>query len=254
MTDKEEVFHGERHLKIGGLLKEAVFGFNDGLVSTFAVIAGLTGGATEQKTVLLGALATLFAGAFSMGLGTYLGSKSEKEHYENELRREQYEMEFMPEIERQEIRDIYAAKGFKGKLLEEVVTQITGDKEVWLKTMMTEELGFAELPPNPRRNGLVMSVAFFVGASIPTLPYILPFSALSAPVPALANLPFMFFFSLSFSIAGLLLAGALKTRFTKKNILLSAFETLAVGAVAAAGSYSIGLLFSLISTDQVGLL
>lgn len=179
-----------------------------------------------------------------MGLGTYLGSKSEKEHYENELRREQYEMKHMPEIERQEIRDIYMAKGFKGKLLEDAVAQITSDKEVWLKTMMTEELGFAQSPPKPGLNGLVMSGAFFVGSSIPTIPYVFPFKSFVQSVPAFSNLPFMFFISLGLSVLGLLLAGGFKTRFTKKNILLSALETFAVGALAAAGSYGIGLLFS----------
>jgi len=110
-------FHEESHVTIGGLLREVVFGFNDGLVSTFAIIAGLTGGLVENKTILLGALATLFAGAFSMGLGTYLGNKSEREIYESELAREKYEIKTVPELERQEIRDIYAEKGFKGKLL-----------------------------------------------------------------------------------------------------------------------------------------
>lgn len=222
----------EQHVKIGGFLKEAVFGFNDGLVSTFAVIAGLTGGAIENKTVLLAALATLFAGAFSMGLGTYLGSKSEKDLYESERKREIYEMDHMPELERQEIRDIYAAKGFKGKLLEDVVQQITSDREVWLKTMMSEELGFAQSPPNPGANGIVMSIAFIAGSLIPTFPYFL------------AERTSLFFISLVLSAIGLLIAGGLKTKFTKTNIFTSAFETLLVGALAAAGSYGIGVLLT----------
>lgn len=224
----------EPHLKIGGLLKEAVFGFNDGLVSTFAIIAGLTGGLTEHKTILLAALATLFAGAFSMGLGTYLGSKSEKELYESERRRELHEMEHMPDIERQEIRDIYAAKGFHGKLLEDVVAHITSNDKIWLETMMREELGFAEAPPDPKKNGLAMSLAFFIGAAIPTLPYL---------VPALSLSP-LFLESLALSVVGLLIAGAYKTRFTKKNMFISALETLFIGTLAAGGSYGIGVMFA----------
>lgn len=223
----------ESHIKIGGLLKEAVFGFNDGLVSTFAVIAGLTGGTVEQKTILLAALATLFAGAFSMGLGTYLGSKSEKEHYESERKREIYEMEHLPEVERQEIRDIYAAKGFKGKLLEEIVTHITNNDKLWLETMMREELGFAEAPPKPGLNGIVMSVSFIVGALIPTVPYFLEMAALD-----------IFYISSLLSLTGLLAAGAFKTKFTKKNVFFSAIETLSVGALAALGAYGIGMLIT----------
>lgn len=219
----------ESHSKIGGLLKEAVFGFNDGLVSTFAVIAGLTGGLVENKTVLLAALATLIAGAFSMGLGTYIGSKAELDLYESERKREIYEMKHMPEVERQEIRDIYRAKGFEGELLEKIVAKITGNPELWLKTMMIEELGFAEKPPKPGFNGIIMSIAFIFGALIPTFPYFFSSTVI-------------FIWSLSLSIVGLLAAGGFKTRFTKKNFILSALESLIVGALAAGGSFGVGVL------------
>lgn len=232
--------HPEAHSKFGDFLKEMVFGFNDGVVSTFAVIAGLTGGAAENKTVLLAALATLFAGILSMGLGTYLGSKSEKELYDKERKRELHEIEHMPEIERQEIRDIYATKGFKGKLLEEVVAQITKDKHVWLKSMLSEELGFAEAPPRPGLNGLAMSSAFMVGSLLPTVPYFLRTTGEST----IGGLPMIFALSLVFSIAGLLVAGGLKTRFTGLNVFLSALETLLVGAAAAGATYGVGMLFS----------
>lgn len=232
--------HRELHVKIGGFLKEAVFGFNDGLVSTFAVIAGLTGGVVEHKTVLLGALATLVAGAFSMGLGTYLGSKSEKELYESEKKREIYEMEHMPEIERQEIVDIYKAKGFRGELLEKVVAHIISDKKLWLDTMMREELGFAEAPPRPGMNGVVMAVAFTIGSCIAALPYF--FSEISAPY--FSTFSGTFLISLAVSILGLLTAGALKTHFTKRHFLKSALETLFIGTLAAAGSFGVGMLFT----------
>lgn len=234
LTDK----YPESHSKIGGLLKEAVFGFNDGLVSTFAIIAGLTGGLTEQRTILLAALATLFAGAFSMGLGTYLGSKSERDLYESEKKREQYEMEHMPETEKQEIRDIYTAKGFRGELLEKVVHQITSDKKVWLETMMSEELGFAQSPAKPSMNGVVMAISFFLGALIPTVSYF--FKETSGNV----GLPFLFKIALGLSILGLLLAGGLKTIVTKKNVFLSALETLLIGTLAAGGSYGIGVVLT----------
>ncbi len=224
--------HHESHQKIGDFLKEAVFGLNDGVVSTFAVVAGLTGGVIENKTILLAALATLVAGGFSMGLGTYLGSKAEKEHYESERKRELYEMDHMPEIERQEIRDIYAAKGFTGKLLEDVVEKITSDPKIWLDTMMRDELGFSQAPPKPGLNGLVMSAAFVTGALMPTLPYF--FAAYGSRS--------IFVFSLVASTVALLVAGSLKTRFTKRNVFLSALETLLVGALAAGASYGIGVL------------
>ncbi|MFA6521029.1 MAG: VIT1/CCC1 transporter family protein [Candidatus Gracilibacteria bacterium] len=237
MTDPA---HKEKHSSIGGSLKEAVFGFNDGVVSTFAVIAGLTGGLVEQKTVLLGALATLIAGAFSMGLGTYLGSKSEKDLYEKERKREIYEMKYMPEIETQEVREIFEAKGFKGELLEKAVAKITSNREVWLQTMMQEELGFAQSPPTPWLDGIVMSIAFTRGSVMPTLPYFFR----SGGAAKWLNMPTGFWISLGLSIIGLLFVGAFKTKFTGKNIAISALETLGVGTLAAAGSFAIGLLFN----------
>lgn len=221
--------HKESHSKTGGLLKEAVFGFNDGVISTFAIIAGMTGGFAEQKTILLAALATLFAGAFSMGLGTYLGSKSEKDLYESELKREIYEVENLPHIERQEIRDIYGKKGFKGELLEKIVEQIASNRKVWIETMMQQELGFAKSPPKPGINGFVMSGAFIAGSIIPTFPYFFGVN---------------FELALGLSVAGLIFAGVFKTKFTRKNVFLSALETLLVGAVAAAGTYGIGMLLA----------
>jgi len=232
--------HKEKHSHLGGALKEAVFGFNDGVVSTFAVIAGLTGGLVEQKTVLLGALATLIAGAFSMGLGTYLGSKSEKDLYEKERAREIFEMKHMPEIETQEIREIFEAKGFKGELLEKAVEKITSNREVWLQTMMQEELGFAKSPPTPWLDGIVMSIAFVIGSSMTTLPYFFP----PAGGAKWFNMPISFAISLILSIAGLLVIGAFKTKFTGRNIATSALETLAVGTLASAGSFAIGFLFN----------
>lgn len=230
--------HGEKHIKVGGVLKEAVFGFNDGVVSTFAVIAGMTGGTAEQKLILLAALATLVAGAFSMGLGTYLGSKSEKDHYEKELAREKYEMKYLPEIEKQEIREIFAGKGFKDDLLEKIVAHIANNPKVWLETMMMEELGFAQSPPKPALNGITMSAAFIAGSLFPTLPYFIYNNQIFEPF----GLPMIFVISLGLSIIGLLLAGGLKTYFTGRNVFLSAVETLLVGAVAAGGTYAVGML------------
>lgn len=236
--------HTEPHAKnLGGLLKETVFGFNDGVVSTFAVIAGLSGAATEHSTILLAALSTLLAGAFSMGLGTYLGSKSEKDLYETELAREKYEMKHMPDVERQEIVDIYSAKGFKGKLLDDVVNHIVSNDKLWLDTMMREELGFAEKPPNPGLNGIVMSGAFIVGSLIATAPYFFP-EGVPFEKGLFGGMSTSFAYSIGAAVNALLIIGGLKTYFTRKNVFMSAFETLLIGVLSAVATYATGLLFS----------
>lgn len=244
LNEKGPPSHIEIHAThVSGLLKEVVFGFNDGIVSTFSVIAGLSAANIEHTTILLAALSTLLAGGFSMGLGTYLGSKSEKDLYESELAREKYEMEHMPDVERQEIVDIYAAKGFKGKLLTDVVHHIVSDKKLWLDTMMREELGFAEKPPKPGLNGIFMSASFIIGSLVATFPYLLPESGMIEG-GVLEGLSASFTYSLAATISGLLIIGALKTKFTRRNVVISALETFFVGAIAAIGTYFIGNLFA----------
>lgn len=236
--------HTEPHAKnLGGLLKETVFGFNDGVVSTFAVIAGLSGAATDHNTILLASLSTLLAGGFSMGLGTYLGSKSEKDLYETELAREKYEMKHLPEVERQEIVDIYSAKGFKGKLLDDVVNHIVSDDKLWLDTMMREELGFAEKPPSPGLNGVFMSISFIIGSLIATTPYFFPEGT---PIQSgvFDGMSTSFMYSIGAAVNALLIIGGLKTYFTRKNVVLSALETLSIGVLSAVATYATGLLFT----------
>jgi len=222
---------GHHNPTVGGYLREIVFGFNDGVISTFAIIAGLYGGTASQSTILLAALATMVAGAFSMGLGTYLGNKSARDLYLSEIQRELKEMEEVPEIERQEIRDIYSTKGFKGELLEKVVDTITSDKKVWLDTMMRDELGFGDEPEHPSKLAASMAIAFIVGSAMATSPYFLEGTPLS-----------IFYWSAGASIMSLTLIGWLKTYFTQLNPLLSIAETLGVGIMAAGGAYAVGIL------------
>ena len=217
--------------KIASHLREAVFGFNDGIVSTFAVVAGLFGGAVMSSTILLAALATLVGGAFSMGLGTYLGNKSERDLYLSEVAREKREMKEVPEIERQEIREIYSAKGFKGDLLEKVVTVITSDDKLWLETMMREELGFGDPPDHPIKYGLTMSASFTIGSLIATAPYFFAGENES-----------LFYTSMITSLVGLVIIGWFKTYFTQKHPLVSIVETLIVALLASGGAFGIGLL------------
>lgn len=223
--------HHETHSKIGGLIREAVFGFNDGLVSTVALIAGLSGALIDHSIVLLAGVAEMFAGAISMGLGTYLGTKSENEVYRSELEREKWEMENKPDVEREEIRQIYRERGFRGELLEKVTEVITSDKKVWLKVMMHEELGFTkEAIQDPVKHGFTMGAAFIVGALFPLTPYLF----LEHPKT----------FSISIIVSGiaLLAVGGLKTYFTNRPVWKSALETLFIGIIAAGISFGVGVL------------
>ena len=106
-------------------IEDFVYGATDGAVTTFAVVAGVVGAALSPSIILILGFANLFADGFSMAIGNYLGSKSQKEYMEKERRREEWEIDNLVEQEKQEIRDIYTKKGFKAELLDEIVNVIT---------------------------------------------------------------------------------------------------------------------------------
>ncbi len=154
-------FHTEDwHTPQGRFIREVMFGINDGLVSTIGFVAGATGSLMQTRLVLLAGIASVVAGALSMGIGAYLASKSQREFFESEKAREHREIEEVPEDERKEIRDIYARLGFQPDEVEMIVRRITSNKDLWVQTMMREELGILEETVNPATIGLLMMVAF----------------------------------------------------------------------------------------------
>lgn len=119
--------------------EDFIYGSFDGSVTTFAVVAGAIGASLSPMIVVILGFANLFADGFSMAVGNYQASKARAEYIQKERAREEWEIENMGESERQEIRDIYAKKGFTAELLEEIVKVITARKKVWVDTMMKEK-------------------------------------------------------------------------------------------------------------------
>jgi VIT1/CCC1 family predicted Fe2+/Mn2+ transporter len=232
---------GERwHKKVS--VREIVFGFNDGSISTLALLAGVTGGALIRGQILIAGFSGVVAGAISMAIGAYISSKSEIEHHHSEIEREKREIEEVPQIERQEIRQIYMKKAnFSKEELNMLVNRITGDKKTWLDLMMKEELGlFEERFENPLRIGLVMFFTFMVGGLIPIIPFLL----ISAPQSSLMAASFMTF-------ASLFLIGVWKTTFTNKQWFVSGLEMVFTGILAAVIPYFIGELLLPILLSKV---
>src|SRR6187455_2998083 len=122
-------------------LPEIVYGSIDGIVTTFAVVAGSSGADLGINIILILGVSNLLADGLSMSIGSYLSKKSEQDNYLKHLKIEEWEIENMPDEERKEIIDIYKAKGFSGHELDIVVNRITANKKVWLDTMMKDELG-----------------------------------------------------------------------------------------------------------------
>lgn len=218
-----------RHVTFGGTyIRDAVFGANDGIVTTFAVVAGVAGSNLPLNTVLILGFANLLADGLAMGLGNYLGIKSEVDYIRRERKMENWETKHSPGSERKEIEAIYQRKGFKGKELQRVVDVITGNKKVWVETMMREELGLpTEQSEHPVKNGVATFIAFAVAGLCPLLPYIF-------------GIPKAFNVSIIVTGITLFAVGSLRTLITKKPWLVAGLEMLLVGAVAAGAAFVTG--------------
>ncbi len=217
------------HATFGGsYIRDIVYGANDGIITTFAVVAGVAGANLSSNIVLILGFANLLADGLAMAIGNYLGTKSEHEYVEKERQMEEWEIKHVPECEIKEIKDIYRKKGFKGKSLTKMVELVTSNKKLWVDTMMIEELGL--LPDDdssPFKNGLATFFAFGVAGLFPLLPYVfLPSNSFNT--------------SIIFTGLSLFVVGALRTFITKKNWLIAGLEMLLVGAIAAIVAYATG--------------
>src|SRR5262245_60754974 len=222
-------FHDEAwHTPQGRLVREIIFGLNDGVISTVGFLAGVTATLGEVHTILLGGLAAAIAGAVAMGVGAFVSSKSQRAFFRAEIAREAWEIENMPEHERQEIREIYQRLGFTPDEVEIIVRRVTSNPEVWLRVMSREELGVAEeVFDSPVRVGVVTSVAYQLGALLLLIPYAF------APAPRNA-----FAAAAALAIVALLATGAAKTWVTKEPVLRASLELAGLGILAC----TIGLL------------
>lgn len=223
----------ERHVRLGRHIKDVVYAANDGIVTTFAVVAATVGGSLSPLTILIVGVANLFADGFSMASGDYLGSKSEEDFYAKEEATEKGEVRKRPDEERAEIRDILSRKGYAGAELEDMVRLVTANKTMWVDLMMHDELGMQKPGgDSPLQSATLTFGSFVVAGSIPLLPYI--FLGVEAP----------FRIAVSGTAAALFVIGALRSIFSGRSWIASGAEMLAVGGSAAALSYGIGALLA----------
>lgn len=220
-------------------LRDFIYGAIDGTVTTFAVVAGVAGAGLAAGVVLILGVANLVADGFSMAVSNYLGLRAEEELRQRSRRQEEEHIERYPEGEREEIRQIYAAKGFEGDDLERVVEVITAERSRWVETMMTEELGYSADAPNPTKAAAVTFVAFVLVGSLPLLTFIYQFLA-----PESSRLAHPFLWSALLTGAAFFIVGAMKSRFVGQNALKAGFETLVMGGAAAGLAYGLGALLA----------
>ena len=230
----EDVMH-TRTLWMGKFetyLPEFVYGSIDGIVTTFAVVAGASGAGLSVNIILILGLANLFADGLSMSIGSYLSKKAERDSYNKHIMIEKWEVENMPDVERKEVEEIFRAKGFTGEELQMVVNRITSNKQVWVETMMKDELGLSPEGKSPFKSGLSTLGAFIIAGVIPLATYLVGYSN-EVPVDA-------FILSCSVTSLAFVLIAYIKTYVTKIGFLRSVSETLILGIAAAAVAYFVG--------------
>lgn len=224
-----EIHHQHRDVT-GGPLRPAVFGAMDGLVSNFALIAGVAGGTAGDPTVVvLAGLAGLAAGSLSMAAGEYVSVASQAELAQAEIEVERKEIARRPEAERAELAQLFEARGVDPELAAQVAGQLSRDPDNALGIHTREELGVAPGDlPSPFLAALSSFLSFAVGAVLPVLPYLLGATALW-PAAAVAGV-------------GLFAAGAFAARVTARSWWYSGLRQLFVGGFAAAVTFGIGSL------------
>ncbi len=216
-------------------LRDFIYGAIDGIVTTFAVVAGVAGAGLESRIVIILGAANLLADGFSMSVSNYLGARAAHQQRERARREEERQIELIPEGEREEIRQIFAAKGLEGEVLESVVEAITSDRELWVNEMLTEELGYPTQEGSALRAAATTFLAFVALGSLPLVVF-----ALELVGDLDIGLPFLW--SAVLTGAAFFAVGTLKSRFVDQSWWRAGGETLLLGGAAAALAYLVGIL------------
>jgi VIT1/CCC1 family predicted Fe2+/Mn2+ transporter len=210
-------------------LGDAVLGAIDGCVTTFAVVSGARGGGFSHAVIIVLGVANLVADGLSMAVGSYQAAKTRRQTVQTARQIEERHVEAVPEGEREEVRQIFAGKGFSGETLDRVVDVITADRTVWIDTMLKEEIGLHPRTPPPLTAALVTFCAFVAVGSIPLLPFLLPGCVLADAFLASTLATALTFFAI----------GSARGRILGPSALRSGLNTLLTGGAAAAVAYLI---------------
>jgi predicted membrane protein (TIGR00267 family) len=226
LHDRHDPHHGEYRLA------DVILGGQDGLVNVLGVILGVAAASRDVRIVIAAGLAATFAESISMGAVAYTATLAEHDLYHSERAREHRHIHLAPDVEVEEIRDIYRKKGFEGETLEKIVEVITSNPDVWVDVMMAEE--FQLTPPEKTRalrSALIVGFSALLGSLIPLFPF--------------------FFWSVNLSIGisilvaavTLFMVGFYKARVTVGKPLRSGVQMAVIGTVSALAGYLVGLIF-----------
>ena len=210
-------------------LRDWIYGGIDGSVTTFAVVSGVVGAQLSPTIILIMGFANLLADGFSMAASNFLGTKAEHDDIKRLEAIEYRHIEREPDGEREEVRQIFAGKGFRGPDLERVVELITSDRERWVQTMLSDEYGLPQKARSPWLAAVSTFSAFLVCGLAPLLPFLLQTKSASMVSAFLTGTVFF-------------LIGSVKSRWSTTSWWRSGLLTLLVGGIAAALAYLAGVL------------
>jgi vacuolar iron transporter family protein len=224
----------EKHFTGSDLVRDIVIGMSDGLTVPFALAAGLSSAVASNNIVITAGIAEIVAGSIAMGLGGYLAGKTDVEHYENELKREFDEINSVPEIEKQEVKDIFREYGISSELQEKLALELSLDKNKWVDFMMKFELGMTRPDENrAKKSAFNIGLSYIIGGIVPLAGYFFT----SSPKNGLI-------LSASVTVLFLFIFGYVKTRLTSDKPLAGAMKTVLTGVLAAGAAYFIAGLIS----------
>lgn len=229
----DEFLHHTQHdpHRRGSGLSDFILGAQDGLVNVLGVILGIAAATNDARIVLVAGLATTFAESISMGAVAFTTTLADADHYQSELEREYRHIQEIPNLEKQEIREIYEGKGFKGSLLNRIVDTVTANKDVWVAVMMAEE---HRLAPVDRRQAVraawVVGLSAVIGSLVPLTPFVF--------LPVFTSM----WLSVLVTALVLFIIGVYKARVTVGRPLRSGIEMAIIGTLSALAGYIVGVL------------
>jgi VIT1/CCC1 family predicted Fe2+/Mn2+ transporter len=226
--------HHEQHFQSSDAVRDVVIGLSDGLTVPFALAAGLAGALAATRLVVLAGLAEIAAGSIAMGLGGYLASRGDSEHFASERRREEMEVVERPKDEEEEIYEIFSAYGVSRESATPVLRSLQANPPAYVNFMMRFELGLEEPAPGRAwRSALTIALAYIVGGFVPLAPYLISHSIADA-----------LRFSIIITLFALLIFGGLKGRLLGSPVLRSAIQTMLIGGLAAGAAFALARLLN----------
>ncbi len=226
--------HSEKHFTSTEVVRDIVIGMSDGLTVPFALAAGLTGVVAASHIIITAGLSEVAAGSIAMGLGGFLAARGDAEHYDSERKREQREVQTLPDREAQEVAEVFESYGLSPEESAPIVAALQKKPEAYVDFMMRFELGLEK--PEPKRalsSALTIAGAYIAGGLIPLSPYFVVPQARTALL-----------WSALITLIALAVFGFFKSKATGSPPLRGGLQTVLIGGLAAGAAFLIARLFS----------